>query len=529
MTIERWKPRCETTKQEDFLLGRLGRTRKLFRFLREHRHEIFNEGFQDELAAMYRATGAGIPAKPPALMAMATLLQGYVGASDAEAVEMTVVDLRWQMNLDCLGATEPAFSQGTLYSFRHRMIENNMDRRLLERTAEVARKTKGFDPKKLPKLRTAVDSAPLAGAGRVEDTVNLLAHAARKIIETVALVLEREPQTLYQDAGIPLLAFSSAKRGLDRKWAAPGERDAAVKELVEQVETMLRWVGERLPAEVERPPLQEDLDTLHQIIEQDLEPDPSGDGSKRIRDKVAKDRRISIEDGEMRHGRKSSSRSINGFKRHIAKDLDSGVIDACALTPANEPEEKALEALNADIEAQGLTVGELYIDRGYVGSPIVGVVTDRGGEVVCRPWTQFNRGLYTKEDFSVQLDAMTATCPAGHSVKIRLGASSSFPVKTCDACELRAKCTTVKCGRGRSIRIAKDEALQQRFRKAANTPDGRARLRKRVPVEHSLAHVVQRQGRRARYLGTRNNLFDLRRACSIQNLETAQREFDKAA
>jgi len=35
---------------------------------------------------------------------MALLLQGYVGASDAEAVELSVVDLRWQMGLGCLGA-----------------------------------------------------------------------------------------------------------------------------------------------------------------------------------------------------------------------------------------------------------------------------------------------------------------------------------------------------------------------------------------------------------------------------------------
>jgi hypothetical protein len=32
------------------------------------------------------------------------------------------------------------------------------------------------------------------------------------------------------------------------------------------------------------------------------------------------------------------------------------------------------------------------------------------------------------------------------------------------------------------------------------------------------------QGRRARYRGVRKNLFDLRRACAIQNLETIQRK-----
>ncbi|MDI7270107.1 MAG: IS5/IS1182 family transposase, partial [Myxococcota bacterium] len=92
-----WVPRRDYTKQEEALLRRLQRSRKLFRFLREHRHEIFDDGFQVELESMYRETGAGKEALPPALLAMACILQCYVGASDAEAVELTVVDLRWQM------------------------------------------------------------------------------------------------------------------------------------------------------------------------------------------------------------------------------------------------------------------------------------------------------------------------------------------------------------------------------------------------------------------------------------------------
>ena len=51
------------------------------------------------------------------MLAMVVLLQGYHGISDAEAVEMSVVDLRWQLVLDVLGSTEPAFSQGALSAF----------------------------------------------------------------------------------------------------------------------------------------------------------------------------------------------------------------------------------------------------------------------------------------------------------------------------------------------------------------------------------------------------------------------------
>jgi hypothetical protein len=83
---------------------------------------------------MYRGTGASKEAVAPALLAMVVLLQGYQGISEAEAVEMTVFDLRWQLVLDLLGATEPAFSQGALCAFRVRLICHDTDSRLLERT-----------------------------------------------------------------------------------------------------------------------------------------------------------------------------------------------------------------------------------------------------------------------------------------------------------------------------------------------------------------------------------------------------------
>ena len=83
MEIERWMPRQELSEQEERIIERMKRTGKLFAFLRRHRHELFDEAFQAELETMYRQTGAGKEPLPPARMAMATLLQGYLGASDA--------------------------------------------------------------------------------------------------------------------------------------------------------------------------------------------------------------------------------------------------------------------------------------------------------------------------------------------------------------------------------------------------------------------------------------------------------------
>jgi hypothetical protein len=211
VAMEQWSPNRNVTRKEQFILKRLETKRTLFGFLRRHRHDLFDDAFQVELERMYRDTGAGSDPVAPAQLAMALLLQGYLGLSDSDAVEAAVMDLRWQMVLSCLGATEPPFSQGTLQTFRERLIAHDMDRRLLERTVELAKSTKEFDWKKLPKtLRVAIDSAPLEGAGRIEDTINLLAHAAGSWWTALP---RRQPLAVDAGARVP--------RGADHAAACP--------------------------------------------------------------------------------------------------------------------------------------------------------------------------------------------------------------------------------------------------------------------------------------------------------------------
>ena len=91
-----------------------------------------------------------------------------------------------------------------------------------------------------------------------------------------------------------------------------------------------------------------------------------------------------------------------------------------------------------------------------------------------------------------------------------------LPAATCARCPLRERCTT--SASGRSVTIHRDEALLQELRERQQTPQGRAKLRERVAVEHALAHVGRWQGRRARYRGVRKNVFDLRRCAVVHNL-----------
>ena len=173
MTIERWIP-CQTySHQEEAILKSLRRTRKLFAFLRDHRHELFDDEMQSTLESMYRNTGAGKDPVCPARMAVAALMQGYLAVSDAEAVQLTMVDLRWQMVLGCLGSTEEAFSQGAFQEFRQRLIRHDIDRVLLEKTIALARTTKAFDYRQLPKgprMNNSTESSSFVDGERPESS-----------------------------------------------------------------------------------------------------------------------------------------------------------------------------------------------------------------------------------------------------------------------------------------------------------------------------------------------------------------------
>ena len=202
---------------------------------------------------------------------------------------------------------------------------------------------------------------------------------------------------------------------------------------------------------------------------------------------------------------------------------------ACAVTPANQQEHHAARELADDIERQEQEIGELYIDRGYLVSEVVAEV-DRNGSIFCRPWkVSNNNGLFSKEDFNINVRDKLITCPAGQQKSFEFGRSVRFNAKVCDECPMRSQCTTAKPGHGRSVHIAKNEKLYKRLRKQAATSQGRKELRKRVAVEHALAHISQRQGNRARYNGTRKNLFALRRSATVHNLEAIQRSSQRIA
>ena len=510
-----WRPPADPLPAELAVIKAVRRA-KLFVFLRLHRHELFDEQFQAELAEAYVDSPKGQPPVPPARLALAVILQAYTGASDDEVIEAAVMDRRWQLVLDCLGAEEPPFSKGTLVGFRKRLIEKNLDRRLIERTVQLAAQTGGFGARA---LRAALDSSPLWGAGRVEDTFNLMGHALRKALGVIAVLQGRGQAAgtaiVAAQAGVPQLAASSLKAALDADWDDPAAREAAVAQVLGLLDRVEAFIAGQAGGEAAATAVA----AARQVRDQDV--DLSGPAPA-LRRGVARGRRISVEDPDMRHGRKSRSVMSGGYKRHVLRDLDTGLVPAVGITPANAPEASVAGDIAADLDAAGRHLSELHIDRAYLSSALV---RDRGPDlaIFCKAWRVRNTGgRYARDQFALDFAAGRLTCPAGVTMPFEPGKTVRFPKDTCAACPLRQRCTT--SSHGRSVSIHPDEALLAELRQRQQAPEGRAKLRERVAVEHALAHVGHWQGRRARYLGTRKNLFDLRRVAVVHNLHVIARQ-----
>jgi hypothetical protein len=123
-----WNPPIELSASEQKVAQRI-RKAKLFLFLRQVRHELFDVEFQQELVKVFKDSSVGLCPVAPAQIALAIILQAYTGVSDDEAIEAMVMDRRWQLVLDCVDREQAPFGKGTLVRFRAVLIACSGDRK----------------------------------------------------------------------------------------------------------------------------------------------------------------------------------------------------------------------------------------------------------------------------------------------------------------------------------------------------------------------------------------------------------------
>ena len=128
-------------------------------------------------------------------------------------------------------------------------------------------------------------------------------------------------------------------------------------------------------------------------------------------------------------------------------------------------------------------------------------------------------GGFTIDDFTVDDQAGTATCPAGRTVALgrpQADGNRQAQFKTrCRDCPLRERCTTAKDGR--VLTIHPHHALLAAARRAAADPAWQDEYRQwRPPVERAIAWLVAHGNRRVPYRGvTKNNTWLHHRAAAL--------------
>lgn len=517
---ERWTPPVETTPAEDKLL-KLLKKQKLWVFLRRHRHELIDDEVREKLGQMYASSGRGKPVSPERL-ALALVLQVFTGLSDHEVPIATATDRRWRMVLDLLDqeVDEAAFSQGTVFHFRERARAHGLIEFLLERTVHLARETKGFSHKR---LRMMIDSSPISGAGRVEDTFNLIGRAIGRLAAVAAEQSGRTPAELSAELELSVVSASSVKSALDVDWRLPEARNDALNALIDQFSRLQSWLEDQFDeATLATPPLSDCIAVVTRLLEQDTEPDPDSpiSNAKRVR-KGGADRQVSLSDPDMRHGRKSKSKLFVGYKRHISVDADvPGLVTGVKVLPANVREYAAAKPLLESAEGAGFEVTEVHHDRGYLPSEALHERRAKGMRMVSKPPSPpRTRKRLGKADFTIDVEAGTVTCPAGHTRTVHHGkwkAAASFTRSICRRCPLMSKCLP-KNGQ-KVIVLHPHEDLFQQWAAELATADGRAQRRERVVVEHALGRLSSIQGNKARFRGLEKVQFHTACCALIANL-----------
>ena len=165
----------------------------------------------------------------------------------------------------------------------------------------------------------------------------------------------------------------------------------------------------------ERQRMVEASELLGQLLLQDVERTEEGVG---LKEGVSRDRIVSVHDPEMRHGHKSSSKRFDGHKASVAVDTDSQVITAVDVLPGNASDNVgALELVERSEEGTVSAVEETIGDAAYGDGGTRQAFADAGRTLIAKLPRRPDGKRFPKEDFEIDLESGTCTCPAGHTTR----------------------------------------------------------------------------------------------------------------
>ena len=485
--------------------------------------------FRDSDFAVLYCADNGRDSVPPSLLATVLLLQAHDRVSDAEAKARADFDLRWKVALGIEVEDRP-FAKSTLQVFRAGLILHDKVREVFERSLKLARESGYLKGKR---MKVALDTTNILGRGAVKDTYNLLSDGIVRLARALAQVRGVSVGEWAKSQGYARYLASSVKGEAAIDWADRQARAALLAGIVEDADRVLELSrqaqGKLAEDSAERQRIVAASELLGQLLLQDVE---RTEGGADLRDGVSRDRILSAHDPEMRHGHKSSSRRFDGHKAAVVVDTDSQLITAVDVLPGNAADDLgALELVEASEASAGDTGGGGPWVMLRTGAAILARPSPtRGRRLVAKAPGRPNRTHFPKDDFRIDLESGSCTCPAGNVTRTMLPTRKRnghldrtysffrFDAAVCGACPLRPQCVAAGPGTGRTVRLHPQETLLQQAHALQQSEAFTEYRRRRVVVEHRLARLVQLGIRQSRYFGRAKTLFQLYLAATVANL-----------
>jgi hypothetical protein len=485
-----------------------------FALLAEHGDRIVRD---EDFAGCY-SQRMGRPSIPPSLLAKVVLLQHRTGASDEQAMECVMWDLRWKVALG-LPVDHQGWHPTTLTKYRARLLLHEKEALALEATLRLAEELGMLDGT----AEQIIDSTPMLGAAATQDTVRLVRHGVRKLIDSVKAVDQEAGERL--DDGLEF-DYQQPGEKPDCRWREKAEREGMPTRVAQDAERALEAV-EHAGGLVDDEGVKTAHDLLRELIGQDFDIDQ--DGVPRLHRGTRSDRIISTVDTEMRHGRKSSQQRFDGFKLHaIATNSSEPLITAVHVSAAGEQDGPQAKHL---IDAQSLQRRPERIlgDTAYGSGPVRVELAERDVQVLAPvPEGTVAENRFGKHDFQIDLDNGTVGCPAGHTVQISVSAKgfrqASFSAKVCRCCPPKAQCCPGRARR--QVTFGEHDELLLAARRALAVPDTAEHLRRDRPrIERLLGLLANRYGaRKSRYIGSKKARLQAAWAAALVNLNPIARQ-----
>jgi hypothetical protein len=495
------------------LVGGLVPVGSMFWFLAQHRQELFTDGEFEDLFA----SGRGRPSIPASVMASVLVLQALHDLSDRETADAARCDLRWKVATG-MALDHKGFDPSTLVYWRRRLATSTRPDRINDAVKTVVEQTGIVRGRR----KRAVDSTILADAVATQDTITQLISAIRRVGRQV-------PGAAEQIAAVCTGHDYSRPGKPEIDWDDPAARDALVSALVNDANALIAALtkpdhdDDHDEQDDEQDRAESALALLALIAGQDVEPAEGSDGTDgrwRIARRVAPDRVISTVDPDARHTRKSPENRRDGYRAHVVAEPETGIITDEQLTKAAGPD-NADAAVAEQFLAREREPSTWYGDSAYGTGDLRGAIDDAGHEAVIKPKPLHApvEGGFTVDDFTVDEQAQTVTCPAGNIRPISRTRVATFGA-VCRDCPLRQQCTKSKTGRS-IVLHERDDLLRQARADWADDAELRDNYRHHRPnVERVISQIASHGGRRLklRYRGTTKNAAWLKRRTAGLNL-----------